>query len=124
MGFSLVMIQAALSAIPVEVEEACLVDGASKLERVFYVILPLIKSVLSVMVIVLTMSFFNIVSFVLSMTGGGPGYATEILSIRLYKETFTFFNIQYSSALTTIILIVNMIFVFIYRKLISDESYY
>ena len=99
-------------------------DGCSKLQRIWYVILPLIRSVVLVMIIVLTMSFFNIVSFVLSMTGGGPIYTTEILSIRLYKETFTFFNIPLSSALTTVMLVINLVFVFFYKKMISEEDYY
>lgn len=124
LGFSLVMILAALSAIPGELEDAALVDGCSRLQRIRYVILPLIRSVVLVMIIVLTMSFFNIVSFVLSMTGGGPIYTTEILSIRLYKETFTFFNIPLSSALTTVMLVINLVFVFFYKKMISDEDYY
>ena len=124
LGFSIVMILAGLSSIPKELEEAALVDGCSKFRQIIHVIIPLIRSVCLVMVIVLSMSFFNIVSFVLSMTGGGPLYATELMSIRLYKETFTFFHIPTSSALTTIMLIVNLIFVWIYRKLITDEDYY
>lgn len=124
MGFSLIMILAAFSAIPKELEEAALIDGCNRFERVIYVIIPLIKSVVLVMAIVLTMSFFNIVSFVLTMTGGGPIYTTEILSIRLYKEAFTFFNIPLSSALTTVMLVLNLVFVFVYKKLISDEDYY
>lgn len=123
LGFSLVMILAALSAIPKELEEACLVDGCNKIQRLFHVTIPLIRPVVLVMIIVLTMSFFNIVSFILSMTGGGPLYTTEILSIRLYKEAFSFFNIPLSSALTTIMLFVNLIFVYIYRKMISDDVY-
>ena len=124
LGFSLVMILAALSAIPQELEEAALVDGCSRIQRIRYITIPMIRSVVLVMVIVLTMSFFNIVSFVLSMTGGGPMYTTEILSIRLYKEAFTFFKISLSAALTTVMLVLNLVFVFIYKKLITDEDYY
>lgn len=124
LGFSLVMILAALAAIPKELEEASLVDGCNRLQRIIHIILPLIKSVVLVMIIVLTMSFFNIVAFILSMTGGGPLYSTELLSLRLYKETFTFFNIPLSSTLTTVMLVINLIFVSIYRRMISDENYY
>ena len=124
LGFSLVMILAGLASIPKELEEACLVDGCSKSQKIRFIILPLIKPVVMVMIIVLTMSFFNIVSFVLSMTGGGPLYITELLSVRLYKETFSFFNIGISSAITTVMLVMNLIFAFIYKKLISNEDYY
>lgn len=124
MGFSLVMILAGLASIPRELEEASLVDGCSGIQKIRFVIIPLIRPVVMVMVIVLTMSFFNIVSFILSMTGGGPLYVTELMSVRLYKETFSFFNIGLSSALTTIMLIMNLIFAFVYKKLVSDEDYY
>lgn len=124
LGFALVMILAALAAIPKELEEACLVDGCNRVQRITHIIIPLIRPVVLVMIIVLTMSFFNIVSFVLSMTGGGPIFATEILSIRLYKEAFVFFDIPMSSALTTVMLVINLAFVWVYKKMVSDESHY
>jgi len=124
LGFTMIMIQAALSAIPKELEEACLVDGAGYAKKVFHVILPLIKPVILVVTIVITISFFNIVSLVLTMTGGGPGFSTEVMSIRLYKEAFRFFNIGYAGVLTMVILVLNIFFVYNYKKLISNESYY
>ena len=124
LGFSLVMILAAFASIPKELEEACLVDGCNRFQRVWHLILPMIRPVILVIIIILTISFFNIVSFVLVLTGGGPIFATEILSIRLYIETFVFFNISLASVLTTVMLVMNLGFVGIYKKLIREESYY
>lgn len=124
LGFSLVMLLAAFSAIPKEVEEAADLDGCGKMQKIWHIFLPLIKPVSMVMIIVLTISFFNIVTFVLTITGGGPVYATETLPLRLYKEGFIFFNIDTASALTTVMLIVNLTFAAIYKKLVSAESYY
>ena len=124
LGFSLVMMLAALSGIPYEVEEAAEMDGCNGYQKLLSVILPIIRPTAQVVIIVLTISFFNIITIVLVMTGGGPEYATEILSIRLYKEGFLFFNISTASTLTTIMLVVNLALAWVYRRLIRAEGSY
>jgi multiple sugar transport system permease protein len=124
LGFALVMLLAAFSGIPTHIEEAGQIDGCGKLQNIWHIILPLVKPVSLVVVIVMTISNFNIVTLVLTMTGGGPVYASEILPVRLYKEGFLFFNIDTASTMTTLMLIVNLGFAAIYKKLISAESYY
>ena len=124
LGFSLVMMLAALSAIPAEVEEAAEMDGCGRFRKILHVIIPLVRPTALVMAIVLTISFFNIVAIVLTMTGGGPIYSTEIISIRLYKEAFLFFNIQVASTLTTIMLVINLGLAWIYKRIIRSEGYY
>ena len=124
LGFSLVIMLAALAGIPNELEDAALVDGCSRIGKIKHILIPLIKPVSLVMIIVLTISFFSTTALVLNITGGGPGYSTELLSLRLYKEGFKFFNISTASVLTAIMLITNLILAGIYKKLISTESYY
>ncbi|MHB8278399.1 MAG: carbohydrate ABC transporter permease [Candidatus Humimicrobiaceae bacterium] len=124
LGFSLVMMLAALAGIPKELEDAAEVDGCSRIGKIRFIFIPLIKPVSLVMIIVLTISFFNIIALVLVMTGGGPGYSTELLSLRLYKEGFKFFNIGTASVLTTVMLISNLILAWMYKKLISADNYY
>jgi multiple sugar transport system permease protein len=124
LGFSLVMLLAAFSAIPKEVEEASEIDGCGQLHKIWHIFLPLIRPVSLVVLIVLTISFFNIVTLVLTMTGGGPVYATEILPIRLYKEGFIFFNINMASTLTTFMLFINLGLAYVYKKSIKSDSYY
>lgn len=122
MGFALVMILAAFATISNDVEEAAEMDGCSGIRKMIYIHLPLIKPVVLVMIIVLTISYFNIVGFILLMTGGGPVNSTELLSIRLYKEGFKFFNIAGASALTTIMLVINLLLAWVYKKLISSDG--
>lgn len=123
-GFCLVMMLAALSAIPKEVEEAAKVDGSSAWSRVRYVIFPLIKSTVLVTTIVLTISFFNIIALVRDMTGGGPMERTELMSLRLYKEGFLYFNISYASSITMVMLIMNLLLAWAYLKFLRGETYY
>ena len=124
LGFSLVMMLAAMAGIPNELEDAAEVDGCSRIGKIRFIFIPLIKPVSLVMIIILTISFFNIAALVLVMTGGGPRYTTELLSLRLFKEGFRFFNIETASVLTTVMLISNLVLAWIYKKLISSDSYY
>lgn len=124
LGFAIVMLLAAFSGIPYEAEESALIDGCGKIQNLWYIILPLIKPVSLVMLIVMTISNFNTITLVLTMTGGGPVYASEIIPVRLYKEGFIFFNVDTASTMTTLMLIVNLSFAAIYKKLISAKSYY
>jgi ABC-type sugar transport system permease subunit len=118
MGFALVMTLAAFATISREVEEAAEVDGCSGIGKLFHIYLPLVKPIMLVTVIVLTISFFNIVGFILLMTGGGPDNATELLSVRLYKEGFKFFNIGIASTVTTIMLLINVGLSWGYKQMI------
>lgn len=122
MGFALVMTLAAFSTISKEVEEAAEVDGCSGIRKMWYIYVPMIRPVVLVMMIVLTISFFNIVGFILLMTGGGPINATEMISIRLYKEGFRFFNMGSASTITMSMLIVNLLLSWIYKRMISSEG--
>lgn len=123
-GFSLIMFLTALAGIPKELEEAAEVDGCSRIGKIRFILIPLMRPITQVMIIVLTISFFNVVALVLNMTGGGPQHFTELISIRLYKEGFKFFNIGTASILTTIMLFVNLFLAWIYKKTIDVESYY
>ena len=123
-GYALVMMLAALSAIPQEIEEAAAVEGGTKWQIVRHIFIPMVRPVALVSVIVLTISFFNIIVLVLDLTGGGPLGRTEILSIRLYREGFRYFDISVASVLTVFMLTINLVLAWIYLKLIKGEEYY
>lgn len=124
LGFSLVMMLAALAALPKEVEEAAEIDGCDRKRKLWYIILPLVRPVSQVMLIVLTISFFNIVTLVMTLTNGAPIYSTEIMSIRIYKESFSFFTINLAATLTTFMLVINLLLAGVYKKAVSSSSYY
>jgi len=121
-GFALVMMLASFSMIPKEVEQAAEVDGCYGLKTIWYIYIPMLKPVTMIVIIVLTISFFNIIGMVLFMTGGGPVRSTELLSIRLYREGFTYFNISLASTLTTIVLTINLFLAWIYKRLLNEDS--
>lgn len=123
-GFSLLLMLAGLSGIPVEVEEAAEMDGASRFKQLRYVIIPLLKPISLACIITLTISFFNIIVLPLDLTGGGPLNSTEVLSLRLYREGFQYYNIGTASTITVVLVALDLLMSWIYYTLIRTETHY
>lgn len=114
-SFNALLFLAALQTIPGEVPEAAEVDGASAIQRFRYVTLPWLRPVM-VIVIVLNVIFgFMQFDVVFALTQGGPGSATEVLSIFLYEQLFVYTNTGRGSAVAVVLgmvaLVVGVVFV-------------
>jgi ABC-type sugar transport system permease subunit len=120
-GYSMVMIVAGLKAIPFELEEAGEIDGCNGWQILRYVRLPLIKTQLMIASIVLTMSNFNNFVVPQTLTGGGPGTASRVITISMYKEGFTYARYGLASSIALLILVVNIILVVNYVKAVKYD---
>jgi ABC-type sugar transport system permease subunit len=120
-GYSMVMVLAGLKTIPVEVEEAASIDGCQPRQIFRYIRLPLIKTQLLISSIVLVMSNFNNFVVPQTLTGGGPGTSSNVISITMYKEGFSYARYGYASAIALLILLVNVIMVVNYVKAVKYE---
>jgi len=121
-GFALLLMLAGLSAIPVELEEAAEIDGATYFQKIRYVIIPLLKPISLSCIVTLTISFFNIVVLPLDLTGGGPLNATEVISLRLYREGFQNYNIEIASTITVVLVSLDLLLSWIYFTMIRSEA--
>jgi ABC-type sugar transport system permease subunit len=121
-GFSLLLMLAGLAAIPVQLEEAAEIDGASWLQKVRYIILPMLRPISLACIITLTISFFNIIVLPLDLTGGGPLNATEVISLRLYREGFQYYHIEMASTITLTLVSLDLLLSWIYYKMIRLET--
>lgn len=121
-GFALLLMLAGLSAIPVELEEAAEIDGATYFQKIRYIIVPLLKPISLSCIITLTISFFNIVVLPLDLTGGGPLDATEVISLRLYREGFQYYNIATASTITVVLVSLDLFLSWIYFRMIRSEA--
>ena len=119
----MLLILAALQTIPNELYEAGKVDGVSLLQSVFYITLPLLKRSIATIMILSTLFFFNKITLPLVLTGGGPGEATNLLTILLYRTAFEAWRIGYASAISTVIFLINLIVSIGYLKVLRTESY-
>lgn len=122
LAFPMLMALAALQTVPREVEQAAEVDGASRWQRIRYVLIPSIMPVTIVTFIVLTINYFNMVVLVLDLTGGGPMGSTLTLGLRLYFEAFQYFNVDIAATLTMVMLIVNFVLAIWYFRALRRQS--
>lgn len=120
-GYSMVMILAGLKGLPYELIESAQVDGANAAQVFFRIKLPMIKTPALVSSIVLTMSNFNNVTIPMIMTSGGPGEATNVISLMLYRTGFGYFQFGLASALSFILIVLNVVLVLIYVKAVKYE---
>lgn len=120
-GYSMVMILAGLKGIPDNLIEAASVDGANGWQTFWRIKVPMIKTPVLISSIVLTMSNFNNVTIPMVFTGGGPGEATNVISLALYKMGFNYYQFGPASALSVMVFVINIVFVIIYVKAVKYE---
>jgi multiple sugar transport system permease protein len=115
-----VIFLAALQAVPSDIYEAGRVDGAGRVRTFRDLTLPLIMP--QIVTISLFMLVWQLASFdlIFAMTGGGPGYATQVLAYSIYQVAFTGLNYGYASAISMIlfgvVVITTAIVLFIYKR--------
>jgi len=102
-GFALVVISAALKGIPTEVIEAARVDGANERQIFWYILLPMLRSVLLVVSVTLVINSLKVFDLVYVMTFGN--FQTDVLANRMFKEMFTFGNFGRASAVAVVLLV-------------------
>lgn len=96
--FVLIVMTAAIAALPSEPYRAAEVDGASRWQVFRYITLPMLWPVILVTGLLRFMDAIKVFDTIYVLTNGGPGYATEMLSSYIYKEGLRYFNIGSASA--------------------------
>jgi multiple sugar transport system permease protein len=116
------VLAAGIQSLPVDLYKAAQVDGASQWQMFRRITLPLLKPVILVLLLLRIMDAFKVFDIVFTMTYGGPGQTTELLSMLIYKTGLRFFQVGQASAMSWIFLIgIFIISLFFIRKLQSNE---
>lgn len=103
--FAVIFLLAALQSIPKGLYEAAEVDGASLMQRFWYVTLPALRPVLSILLTLLIIGGLGSFEINYIMTGGGPENLTNIMAVYSYQQAFAFYRFDLASAASGIILI-------------------
>ena len=122
--YAMVLLLAGLQGIPQELYEAAAIDGAGRVRSFISITLPLMRSALLVLVVLTTIADFNVVVAMLVLTGGGPGTATESMSLRMYYEAFVNARMGTASAVAMLIFGLNLVLTLIYVRVLRTERYY
>lgn len=120
-SFVFLILFAGLQAIPLEPLEAAKVDGASPWQILRYITVPLLKPAILVVLLLRTIDAFREFDKIYVLTLGGPGFATETLSLYTYKKGFKWFDMGYASALSYVMLIIVIIASTLFIRVLSEE---
>jgi len=119
---STLLLLAGLANVPTDTLEAAALDGANYLQRLFYVVIPSMQSVVSITISMAIIQNFKQFPLFWVMTGGGPNGATTNLAILSYREAFVSRNLGSGAAVTTIWMILMIIIVYINQRIFSDNK--
>ncbi len=99
-GYYMVIILSAVSAIDSEILESAEIDGASSVQRARYIVLPLVKNTLLVCITLCIAGNMKAFDNILVMTKGGPGYSSMVMALYGYKVSFEQSNPGYGSCIS------------------------
>jgi raffinose/stachyose/melibiose transport system permease protein len=115
MGFYIVLILAAILAIPREIDEAALMDGASGAQRAWYLTVPLIRPVINVVIMLSIAGALRVVDIVLVMTNGGPAGSTDVMASYMVNKAIRYGDYGYGTALSIIIFVIALLLTALYQ---------
>lgn len=121
-GMYMVIFYAALVSLDPSVYEAAKVDGASEMQILFRIKLPLIKDIILLTLTMCLTGALRGFDIPFLLTSGGPGNASELMSTYMYKKAFSSNQYGYGSALAVFIIIESILVVFTVRKLFTSKE--
>lgn len=121
-GFYAVIFYAALVDIPGDIIEAAQIDGARFWRLAWNIIMPLLKPIMCACLVFSLTGTLKVYESVLALTNGGPGHATESLSLYMYNSAFTFSKYGYASAIAVFMLVLSIIIMLIVNKLFAQKD--
>lgn len=123
-GYPLVMtmILSGLQAISADLYEAAELDGATKWQQFLHVTVPGLKPVLTTTIILDSVWWFKQYTLVYTMTGGGPGTATNLISLSIYGTAFNDLRFGKAAAWGIIVFVICYLISKVYRLLLREED--
>lgn len=121
-GMYMVIFYAALVSLDPSVYEAAKVDGASEMQILFKIKLPLIKEIILLTLTMCLTGALRGFDIPFLLTSGGPGNASELMSTYMYKKAFSSNQYGYGSALAVFIIIESILVVYTLRKLFTSKE--
>ena len=122
LAFATLLLLAGLQTIPSDLSEAAAIDGANRWQSFWRVTWPLVLPTTQVTVVFMSIQAVNAIGMFLAITQGGPGRATEVLSLQMYKEALEFNNWGYAGALAVVMFLVNAVLAVIYLRALQSQN--
>lgn len=120
-GMTMIIYLAGLQGISLDLKEAALIDGATPWQRFTRVTLPLLMPAIRINVVTNIIGSLSVFDVIMSLTGGGPGYATESLSIYIMRMCYGS-RTGYSTAVAMILFLIILVPVLISMRLTKAKG--
>jgi len=114
--FIAIVLYAGISSIDPSILDAAEIDGASWLERLTNVVIPTIRPIIVVAYVLRFIDALKMFDEIYVVTGGGPGYVTENVSVFAVNQAFVYFHMGSAAAAAFIFLVVVMLLVSMFMK--------
>jgi multiple sugar transport system permease protein len=114
--FFTLFLLAGLHAIPQELHDAASVDGSGAWQRFRHITVPLLMPVIVAAVILRVIGLFNSPDVLLILTGGGPGNATQTISLYGFQTAYLKFDFGYAASISVLALLCLMAFTVVYVR--------
>lgn len=120
-GYFMVIYLAGLQLLPQDPVEASVLDGCTGIKQIRYITLPLMKPTIFVCLFLAVTESLNMFPLLMSLTNGGPGHASENISLYIYNEAFKSHRMGYASALAVVLTIVVSIVAALQMRLTKED---
>ena len=124
MPFMALILLAALQAIPEEVIEAAIVDGAGAWRRFWRITLPYLMPTIFLLLLLRTMWLTHYVDLIYLLTNGGPGFANYTVAVYAYLLTSVEFRVGYAGAIAVVLSLFLLVLAVVYMRQIERSSAY
>jgi len=117
-----IMLLSGLQAIDMDLYEAAKIDGANAVHRFWYITLPGIKSIASIILLLVTLWSFREMASVKLLTSGGPARSTETLVFYLFDQGFASYRIGAASATGMVTMFICLVFSILYMSAVMGKK--
>jgi multiple sugar transport system permease protein len=123
-GFTMVLLLTGMQAIPEELYQAAMVDGAGFWARLRFVTLPLLRRTFALALVLSVIGSYLAFDQFYIMTRGGPQNSTISVVYWIFNNSFTYFRLGYGAALSIVLLIILVILSVVQLRLLRDDTQY
>ncbi|WP_307037743.1 carbohydrate ABC transporter permease [Streptomyces canus] len=114
--FNAVILYGGLQDIPTHLYEAAKLDGAGPVKSFRHVTWPLLRPVVSVVLVLGVVYTVKLLDIILVVTGGGPANATETLATQSYELSFQQFEFGRGAAMSNLLIVISLVFALVYLR--------
>ena len=121
--FYMILFSAGILSIPRTTYDAAVIDGVKRWQKYLYIVFPILwKDVFRVAVLICIVNSIKHFTVPFIITEGGPGHATDLLSMYVYRKAFTFNQISYACAIGVFMLYISFILFFAFRFILGFKK--